>query len=304
MPRESGSADRSVFSRGKPVAVVHHILHRIESTRLAGTGVAGAASMRRAHPHRNPTDVDGSGTAVFVTRMFTIIGGDGREYGPVSADQVRAWMSSGRANLDTKARTPDSDEWRRLGDYPEFSETDDDPPVIPAPPEGFDTPQSFVVSEPGIELASLGQRFGAALIDGTLKALCWLPTASAIWAVVGEEIRAGRQPSPAELMAAMDGVLIKSLPFLITLAVAQGVLIARRSQSIGKLIIGIRILRVRSNRPAGFVHGFLLRGTIPWVLEQIPFLGAMFWCLDVSFIFGRERRCGHDFIAGTKVVKV
>ena len=52
--------------------------------------------------------------------MFTIIGGDGKEYGPVTADQVRAWIASGRANLDTQARALGTEEWRRLGDYAEF----------------------------------------------------------------------------------------------------------------------------------------------------------------------------------------
>jgi hypothetical protein len=41
--------------------------------------------------------------------MFTIIGGDGVEYGPVSADQVRAWITAGRANLETKAKTLDAE---------------------------------------------------------------------------------------------------------------------------------------------------------------------------------------------------
>ena len=70
-------------------------------------------------------------------RMFTIIGGDNREYGPVSTDQVRAWINAGRANLDTKARTIGSEEWRRLGDYPEFAPTPARslPPAVPGMPE-------------------------------------------------------------------------------------------------------------------------------------------------------------------------
>ena len=65
--------------------------------------------------------------------MFTIIGGDGKEYGPASADQLRAWISSGRANLETKAKALGTDEWRRLGDFAEFFPTDGAPPVIAAP---------------------------------------------------------------------------------------------------------------------------------------------------------------------------
>jgi len=53
--------------------------------------------------------------------MFTIIGGDGKEYGPVSAEQVRTWLASGRANLSTKVKVVGSEEWRTLGDLAEFS---------------------------------------------------------------------------------------------------------------------------------------------------------------------------------------
>jgi hypothetical protein len=64
--------------------------------------------------------------------MFTIIGGDGKEYGPVTADQVRAWITEGRANLETKAKALGSDEWRRLGDYAEFGATSGFAPPPPA----------------------------------------------------------------------------------------------------------------------------------------------------------------------------
>ncbi|MEO6875475.1 MAG: DUF4339 domain-containing protein [Opitutaceae bacterium] len=53
--------------------------------------------------------------------MFTIIGGDGKEYGPVSAEQVRNWLASGRANLSTRAKTAGSEEWQTLGDFAEFT---------------------------------------------------------------------------------------------------------------------------------------------------------------------------------------
>lgn len=50
-----------------------------------------------------------------------IIGGDGKEYGPVSGDQIRAWMAAGRANLDTQAKAAGTDDWRRLAEFAEFS---------------------------------------------------------------------------------------------------------------------------------------------------------------------------------------
>jgi hypothetical protein len=53
--------------------------------------------------------------------MYTIIGGDGREYGPVTAAQVRAWIAGGRANLDTKVKVAGGDTWRTAADFPEFT---------------------------------------------------------------------------------------------------------------------------------------------------------------------------------------
>lgn len=52
--------------------------------------------------------------------MFLIIGGDGKEYGPVSTEQVRTWLAAGRANLQTKAKYAGTEEWHTLGDYTEF----------------------------------------------------------------------------------------------------------------------------------------------------------------------------------------
>ncbi len=70
--------------------------------------------------------------------MFTIIGGDGREYGPVSADQVKEWVAAGRANGQTRAKAAGSADWKPLVDYPEFagvfagvSPLAGPPPVVP-----------------------------------------------------------------------------------------------------------------------------------------------------------------------------
>jgi uncharacterized membrane protein len=52
--------------------------------------------------------------------MYTIIGGDGKEYGPVSAEQVRAWVSGGRANAGTKVKAEGAAEWKTVADFPEL----------------------------------------------------------------------------------------------------------------------------------------------------------------------------------------
>lgn len=54
--------------------------------------------------------------------MYKIIGGDGNEYGPVSAEHVHAWIADNRANNQTRAKLEGSEEWNPLASFPEFAE--------------------------------------------------------------------------------------------------------------------------------------------------------------------------------------
>jgi prepilin-type processing-associated H-X9-DG protein len=53
--------------------------------------------------------------------MYKIIGADGKEYGPVTAEQLRQWLGEGRVNFQTKVRLDDQAEWQALGALPEFA---------------------------------------------------------------------------------------------------------------------------------------------------------------------------------------
>lgn len=81
--------------------------------------------------------------------MFTIIGGDGKEYGPVSTEQIRAWIAAGRANLDTKAKVVGTDAWQRLGDFVEFNGS----AVLPGVPPMGATPTPVRAAGP-IDIAA------------------------------------------------------------------------------------------------------------------------------------------------------
>lgn len=54
--------------------------------------------------------------------MFKIIGADGKEYGPVTSDQVRQWIREGRANAQTRVLPEGATDWTALGDFPEFDD--------------------------------------------------------------------------------------------------------------------------------------------------------------------------------------
>lgn len=53
--------------------------------------------------------------------MFTMIGGDGQEYGPVTAEQLREWILDHRANGRTLVRAEGELEWKPLFLRPEFA---------------------------------------------------------------------------------------------------------------------------------------------------------------------------------------
>ena len=53
--------------------------------------------------------------------MYRIIGADGREYGPISGDQVRQWVAQNRANATTRVLVEGTTDWKPLGSLPEFS---------------------------------------------------------------------------------------------------------------------------------------------------------------------------------------
>ena len=66
--------------------------------------------------------------------MYKIIGADGREYGPVTADQVQGWIAEGRVNAQTGVLVEGAAQWKPLSEYPEFASmlTRTIPP-LPAP---------------------------------------------------------------------------------------------------------------------------------------------------------------------------
>src|SRR5439155_14946737 len=66
--------------------------------------------------------------------MYKIIGGDEREYGPVTPEQLRLWISEGRVNARTKTQVEGSTEWKPLGSIPEFAAALGIPPPVSSMP--------------------------------------------------------------------------------------------------------------------------------------------------------------------------
>jgi len=112
--------------------------------------------------------------------MFTILGADGKEYGPVTADKVREWITGGRANAQTRIKPAGAAEWTTIGALPEFST----PPVAGAP-----DPVTAPPPPPGVE-ALAGQAGGPLDITGCIKRGFAVGAAN-FWPILGVSLLVG-----------------------------------------------------------------------------------------------------------------
>jgi uncharacterized RDD family membrane protein YckC len=155
----------------------------------------------------------------------------------------------------------------------------------------------------GAQLASLGARLGARILDTLIEAAAMLP--GIIYLFVAMAALDQNAPGPrreADVIRAMVGPIVLMGIGGLAIYIVQWVMIAQSGQSIGKRIVGTRIVRLDGRLP-GFGYGVAMRNWVPGIISNIPYVGFLFVIANVLFIFGAERRCIHDHIAGTRVVQ-
>jgi hypothetical protein len=54
--------------------------------------------------------------------MYKILGSDGFEYGPVSAEKIKKWIQEDRVEQKTPGMPDGAEDWIFLGSLPEFAE--------------------------------------------------------------------------------------------------------------------------------------------------------------------------------------
>ena len=103
---------------------------------------------------------------------YTIIGGDKKEYGPVSAAEVRQWITEGRLNGDTLIRSDNDTEWRPLSTFLEFAPVLQ--PRLQTPPPLNALPRPALVQE-------------SAVADVRTPAICLIVNTgvNVLWALYG-----------------------------------------------------------------------------------------------------------------------
>ena len=170
-----------------------------------------------------------------------------------------------------------------------------------SPPEVkdyFGTAQSTDV------LATRSERFAGAFIDGLVQAILILPGSFALGVVLFATVGADNADKvenslAAKLIGSIGGFVIAAGAFLLI----NGYLLATRGQTVGKVLMKTKIVSDGGDQVE--FGKLVLRRYLPlWLLGSIPWIGPLFGLANALAIFRKTRKCIHDDIAGTKVIKL
>ncbi len=145
-----------------------------------------------------------------------------------------------------------------------------------------------------VELAERRWRLCAQMIDSVLWVAASIPVfwALGLWS-------AGTSGWVEELVHNALFSLVGGAAFL----AVNYRLLENKGQTIGKWCVGIAIVGTNGGN-LGANHLLIARYLPVWVVTLIPVLGPWLALGDVLAIFGNDRRCVHDYLAGTKVVNI
>ena len=219
---------------------------------------------------------------------------NGTQLGVLSEQDIVNRLASGQLSSNDLFWTDGMADWQPLGS--KFRA----PAAVPPPSAAssinpYAAPVSNVLSVPkpvgDLELSGRWYRWLSAFVENLIFGLCAVPLV--LSGIFDESSDASEMNV---YLAALSGLLF------LTLGILQLVMLATRGQSIGKRLLGMRIVTHPDGQNPGGVKTILLRGVVPAVIGMIPVLGPLFSLVNVCFIFREDRRCIHDLIAGTQVV--
>jgi uncharacterized RDD family membrane protein YckC len=179
-------------------------------------------------------------------------------------------------------------------------------------PNNYAPPQSVVAdissSDVSFEKATRQSRLGAFFLDGLIFGVPLIPLYMAFFSALGTARMNPRQFVPAWQSAISNYRMAAILGGFIYLAllVVTIVLVQRNAQTIGKRLVGIKVARKDGSR-ASLGRIFWLRNVVNGLAAAaaglVPFIGSFYFIVDSCMIFGEQRRCVHDYIADTIVIR-
>lgn len=160
-----------------------------------------------------------------------------------------------------------------------------------APPEA--EVSDVVEADQPVEHASRGLRLGGAVLDGLIWMVVAVPMMISLFA-------SGAWLTNPEAAVTSVGTFV-TLAGWVALLVITIMLVHRNGQTIGKKLVGIKVVRSNGTR-ASLGRIFWLRNVVNGIPQVIPFVGYVYVLVDHLLIFGDKRQCLHDKIADTIVV--
>jgi uncharacterized RDD family membrane protein YckC len=207
---------------------------------------------------------------------YKIIGADGREYGPATLEELRAWTREGRVGRRTLVWNPAAAVWTEAARLVELAD------LSGAMPDAADAQAA------GVETAGFWLRFVAFWLDNMF-------IAAAVVLVAGLPTLPGADELKAEAILEW---LKQIQPWLVTTAAAYKIFTTWRwGGTPGKRLLGMRVVRAADDSPVTLLD------------SALRFIGSMIseFLLMAGYLFAAfrgDRRTLHDLLAGTRVVRV
>ena len=143
-----------------------------------------------------------------------------------------------------------------------------------------------------VELASRIRRFFASSIDAIIQLFLAIPFF--IYSGQLEAISKGFKPD-------FDTAIVNGLFGFVVYLLLNGYFLKTYGQTVGKKLLSIRIASKEGSVPH-VKQSIGLRFVPLYVCTLIPILNVLL-VIDPLFIFRKDRKCLHDLVAGTQVVK-
>ncbi len=162
------------------------------------------------------------------------------------------------------------------------------------------------MNAPG-SLAERGARLLAASIDELLVLGAFLPVLFGAVPTLVNLASGGTEPELIDvgtILSAMLGGRGTALT-VVALLIWAGITawsVGTNGQSIGKRLVGIKVVRTDGSR-ASLARIFLLRNLVSTLPNFLPYLGWFYMIADPLLIYQDSRRCIHDLIADTMVIR-
>lgn len=152
--------------------------------------------------------------------------------------------------------------------------------------------EEVVEIEETTELARRGARLGASILDFVILLIFMGPISYFLG--IFDYVQNGQQP-PLSLT-----LINVAISFTLYFAINWKHL-NNNAQTFGKYVLNIRIANLDGSKPT-IKELLLKRYLVFWGFPYVPFIGDVLNIINVLFIFRKDRRCIHDFVAGTKVI--